>query len=217
MSFPGSPALLKAGIVLLDAESGAVRKVIAFQYNPDSLVRTLVPQGVGPDSGDRLETLRLKGPPVETIKLDAEVDAVDELDRPGSAPGSLEFGVAPLIAALEMIVYPSTGQLLANQSLAAAGTIEIIPSIAPLAVFVWSRNRVVPVRLTEFTVTEEAFDGNLNPIRAKVSLGLRVLSIDDLRSDSFGASLYLGYQRTKESLAGRTTGGLSRLGLKGIG
>ena len=57
---------------------------------------------------------------------------------------------------------------------------------APLTLFVWSKSRIVPVRLTEFSVTEEAFDAELNPIRAKVSLGMRVLSVDDLGFDAQG-------------------------------
>jgi len=43
-----------------------------------------------------------------------------------------------------------------------------------------SAQRVVPVRVTEFSLTEEAFDPQLNPIRAKLSIGLRVLSVEDL-------------------------------------
>ena len=72
---------------------------------------------------------------------------------------------------------------------------------APLTLFVWSRSRVVPVRLTEFSVTEEAFDPGLNPIRAKVSLGMRVLSVDDVGFDQKAGQLYLAYQQQKEQLA----------------
>ena len=88
---------------------------------------------------------------------------------------------------------------------------------APLTLFVWSQNRVVPVRLTEFSVTEEAFDAALNPIRAKVSLGLRVLSVNDLGFDHKGGSLYLGYQQQKERLAALyQSAGLRPLGLGAI-
>ena len=64
------------------------------------------------------------------------------------------------------------------------GTLEIVPAEAPLTLFVWSKNRMLPVRITEFSITEEAFDPALNPIRAKVSLGLRVLSVNDLGFDA---------------------------------
>ena len=88
---------------------------------------------------------------------------------------------------------------------------------APLALFVWSKNRVVPVRITEFSITEEAFDPALNPIRAKVSLGLRVLSIDDLGFAHRGGSLFMSYLRNKEALATRSPAGtLANLGLEGL-
>jgi len=217
-TFPGSPKLLKGGIVLLDPGSGAVVRVIVLQYNPDTLTRTLQVQGVGAESGDRLEALRLKGPPVETIKLDAELDAADQLELPDQNRNATQWGLQPQLAALETIVYPRSGELQAVNVLAAMGTIEIAPAEAPLALFVWSKARIVPVRFTDFSITEEAFDTALNPIRAKVSLGMRVLSVNDLPFGHKGSGLFLTYQQQKERLAALTAGGtLTALGLPGIG
>jgi len=216
-SFPNSPQLIRGGIVLVDPDSGQVKRVIAMQYNPDTLSRTLQPQAVADDGHDRSQALRLKGPPIETIKLDAEIDATDQLEFPDQNPNAVELGIAPQLAALETLLYPASGQLIANNSLQAGGTLEILPLEAPLALFVWSKQRVVPVRITDCSVTEEAFDTKLNPIRAKVSLSMRVLSIDDLGFSSKGGSLYMIYQQNKERLAQRATGGsLSSLGLTGI-
>jgi len=212
-----SPLLIRGGIVLVDPDSGQVKRVIAMQYNPDTLSRSLQPQAVTDDAHDRSQALRLKGPPVETIKLDAEIDATDQLEFPEQNPNAVELGIAPQLAALETLLYPASGQLIANNSLQAGGTLEILPLQAPLALFVWSKQRVVPVRITDCSVTEEAFDTKLNPIRAKVSLSMRVLSIDDLGFSSKGGSLYMVYQQNKERLAQRATGGsLSSLGLTGI-
>ena len=213
-SFPGSPQLLKGGIVLIDPSSGAVRRVIALQYNPDTLSRTLQPQAVK-EGGDRSEALRLKGPAVETIKLEAELDATDQLEFPDQHPNAAQLGVLPQLAALEMLLYPSTSQLQSNQVLAQLGTLEIAPMESSLALFVWSKNRVVQVRLTDFSITEESFDPALNPIRAKVSLGLRVLSVDDLGFSHKGGSIYLAYQKQKEQLAGKSAD--AALGTFGIG
>jgi len=216
-SFPNSPQLIRGGIVLVDPDSGQVKRVIAMQYTPDTLSRTLQPQAVADDGHDRSQALRLKGPPIETIKLDAEIDATDQLEFPDQNPNAVELGIAPQLAALETLLYPASGQLIANNSLQAGGTLEILPLEAPLARFVWSKQRVVPVRITDCSVTEEAFDTKLNPIRAKVSLSMRVLSIDDLGFSSKGGSLYMIYQQNKERLAQRATGGsLSSLGLTGI-
>jgi len=200
-SFPGSPRLLKGAIVLLDPGSGVVQRVISLQYNPDSLTRTLQPQAVK-EGGDRSEALRLTGPPVETLKLDAELDATDQLEFPDQNPNAVQFGIQSQLAALEILVYPRSTQLILNEVLALAGTIEILPMESPLTLFIWSRNRVLPVRLTDFSVTEEAFDTSLNPIRAKVSLGMRVLSVNDLPFDHKGSSLFLSYLQQKEQLAG---------------
>src|SRR5439155_2953751 len=107
----------------------------------------------------------------------------------------------------------SSAQLVATDALADKGTLEIAPTLAPLCLFVWSERRVVPVRLTEFSITEEAFDPNLNPLRAKVSLGMRVLSVADLGFGQKGGGLYLEYQRKKEQAAQRYSGALDALGL----
>jgi hypothetical protein len=209
--------MLKAGIVLVDPANASVLRVIALQYNPETLTRTLQAQSVGADSGPHVDQMRLKGPPIETIKVEAEIDATDALADPGSNAITVQSGIAPQLAALETIIYPTSQQLATADANARAGTLEIAPMDAPLALFVWSKSRVVPVRITDFSVTEEMFDSALNPIRAKVSLGMRVLSIDDLPYASRGGSIYLAYQQHKESLAQAAAGGtLANLGITGI-
>lgn len=216
-TFPNSPRLLKGGIVLIDPTTAAVQRVIALQYNPDTLTRTLQVQGVGQDGGDRSEALRLKGPPVETIKIDTEIDAADQLEQADQNSATVQFGIQPQLAALETIIYPRSSDLLANNRLAQAGTLEIAPMEAPLTLFVWSKTRILPVRLTEFSVTEEAFDPALNPIRAKVSLGMRVLTVNDLGFAHKGGNLFMVYQQQKEQLAAQSVQAtLGALGLAGI-
>jgi hypothetical protein len=212
-TFPRSPRLLKGGIVTLDPSSGAVLRVIALQYNPDSVSRSLQVQGAG-DNGDQSEALRVKGPPVETIKIEIELDAADQLEFPERNATTVQSGLAPQLAALEIIVYPSTTRLEANNGLAGRGTLEVMPMESPLTLFVWSRNRVQPMRLTEMSITEDAFDVGLNPIRAKVSLGMRVLSVTDLGFAHRGGGLYMAFQRQKERLAEQAAyGTLSSFGL----
>jgi hypothetical protein len=213
-TFPGSPRLVKGGIVLIDPSTARVQRIISLQYNPDSLSRTLQVQGAG-ESGNRSEALRLKGPAVETIKLEAEIDATDQLEFPEQNPSAVELGILPQLALLETLVHPTSSQLNSNNQLAQSGALEIVPMESLLALFVWSKNRIVPVRVTDFGVTEEAFDPDLNPIRAKVSLGLRVLSVDDLGFQHKGGSLFLSYLQNKEQLAGTVAAGT--LGVLGIG
>lgn len=216
-SFTNSPRIIRGGIVLIDPESGQVSRVIVMQYNPDTLTRSLQPQSMADEGNNRSQAFRLKGPPIETIKLDAEVDATDQLEFPDQNPNAVQSGIAPQLAALETLLYPTSGQLIANNSLQAMGTLEIAPLIAPLTLFVWSKQRVVPVRITDCSIVEEAFDTQLNPLRAKVSLSMRVLSIDDLGFNSKGGSLFMIYQQNKERLAQAGSGtSLPALGLTGI-
>jgi hypothetical protein len=215
---PISPRLIKGGIVTLDPDTSVIKSVIALQYNPDSLSRTLQIQSLpGGSDGVRVDALRLRGPAVETIKIEAELDATDQLEFPNQFPLAMQYGLHPQLAQLEMLVNPSVETLMADDAMANSGTLEIIPLEQPLTLFVWSKSRVVPVRLTDFSITEEAFDPNLNPIRAKVSLGMRVLNVDDLGFDHPGGRLFMSYLTNKETLASRAASvALTTLGLGGL-
>jgi hypothetical protein len=196
-TFPGSPRLLKGAIVGFDLLN-PLASVIVFQYNPDTLVRTLSPRTSGGD-GAPSEALRLTGAPEESIRVEVEIDATDQLEKGSGVATTL--GVYPQLSALEMLIYPKSLQVIANTILLAAGTIEIIPPSAPLTLFIWGAKRILPVRLTEFTITEEAYDTALNPIRARASLGLRVLSYNDLSITDPAYYMFLAHQVVKETMA----------------
>ena len=192
-----SPRILKGALVGIDILN-PIPKVIAFQYNPDSLTRTLKARASGGD-GARAEAMRLSGAPEEDITLDVEIDATDSLEH-GDAT-AVDMGIYPQLSALEMLLYPASSLVIANTALMATGTIEIVPPVAPFTLFVWGAKRVLPVRITNFSITEEAHDVNLNPIRAKVSLGLRVLSYNDLSLTNPGYYMFLAHQVVKETMA----------------
>jgi hypothetical protein len=216
MSFSSrSPKLIRSGIVLLDPASGRVLRIVQLQYNPDTLTRSLQIKGVGGESSDHTEAMRLKGPPVETIKVEAEIDATDGMAAGDSAATSI--GLHAQLALLETLVYPTSASLRDNNDEARAGSIEIAPMESPLVLFIWSKTRVLPVRITECSITEESFDAALNPIRAKVSFSFRVLTVDDVGFSGKGGSLFMSYLEQKEQLASRAIGGsIGALGLNGI-
>ncbi|CAL78127.1 conserved hypothetical protein; putative signal peptide [Bradyrhizobium sp. ORS 278] len=196
-SSPLAPRILKGALVSVSATS-LIPSVIVFQYNPDTLTRSIKPRAPGGD-GARSEAMRLTGPPEETIKVDIEIDAVDQLERSDGIATSL--GIYPQLSALEMLTYPSSATVIANTVLLAAGTIEIVPADAPLTLFIWGAKRILPVRISDFSITEEAHDQALNPIRAKVGLGLRVLGYNDLSITNPGYYVFMAHQVVKETLS----------------
>lgn len=196
-TFPGSPRLLKGAIVGVDPLN-PLASVVVFQYNPDTMTRRLEPRAVSAE-GDRGEAFRLTGAPKETITLSIEIDATDQLEQ--ASPLATTMGIYPTLAALEMILYPKSAVVIANTILSLIGTIEVIPVEAPMTLFVWGPQRVLPVRLTNLSITEEAHDQLLNPIRAKVELSLTVLSYQDLSVTSPGEALFLVYHIAKEIMA----------------
>ncbi len=198
-TFPRSPRFLKGAIVAVDVFN-PLASVVVFQYNPETLTRSLQPQNS--DNGSNpAEALRLKGAPIETIDAELLIDATDQLEK--RDPDALDMGIYPQLSALETIVFPSSGQVIANAALSLLGTIEIIPPEAPLTLFVWGARRVVPVRIDSLSVTEEAYDQKLNPIRARVSVNLRILTYDDLSITNPGYSIYLANQVLREIMGRR--------------
>ena len=196
-TFPGSPKVNRGSIVTIN-QSTRQQTVIEFQYNPDTLTRRLTAQSAG-DNADKGEVFRLKGPPEEVITLDIEIDGTDGLEVANQT--TVQNGIAPVLAALELLLFPDSKQVQENDRLARKGVIEVVPTESPLTLFTWGQKRSLPVRLTNFSVVEEAFDANLNPIRAKLSLELRVLNYNDLGLKTNGGRRYMTYHKNKEMLA----------------
>jgi len=212
-SSPLSPKILKGGIVLLDPHTSAVQKIIPLQYNPESISRSLTPKRLA--NGEQTDALRLTGPPEETYTLDIDLDATDFLEAKDEQ--AISDGLQSALSILETIIYPKSSDMISNNNLANSGSLEIIPIEGPLILFIWSKNRAMPVQFSTFSVIEEAFDVNLNPIRAKISLAMKVMTVDDMGFDHKGGSLYLAYHQQKEQLASKyKSGSLGALGINEI-
>ncbi len=195
------PKLQKGAIVAIDLQTSK-QTAIVFQYNPEKLTRTIKPGQMEPSGAERQRAmaLRYKGAPEETIDLDIAIDATDQLELGNATAGRL--GIYPQLAALEMLLYPPTPEITDNDALSAKGYTEVASGYeAPFTLFVWGKQRVLPVILTGFTITEELFDGDLNPVQATVKLGMRALSYSDLNPQHKGYKLFLTYQKKKEVLA----------------
>ena len=194
------PRVLKGALVFLESSAPAP-KVIAFQYNPATLTRSLKPLLVGGEAGDRSEAVRIAGAPTETLSVEIEIDATDDLEKGASVATSL--GIQPQLAAMELLIHPKSSYVLAESRQVKEGIIEIAPSLAPRILFVWGERRVLPVKIEGFNITEEEFDASLNPIRATVKLDMRVLTYSDLSPSNPDFNQYLAYQQSLESAAGK--------------
>lgn len=197
-----SPKLLKGALIQFSAAMIIpVPNVILFQYNPELMSRSVGifdPKAAGGDKQDKQPKLvegRLEPyDPEETFSMQLYLNATDALEEPESHPVAVVSGVADRLAALEMMLYPAGEDSLlggalgisVSVSLGAGGAsltggagaaAKVVPRrVVPVALFVWGPGRIVPVRITSFAVEEQQFNFLLYPTRAKVSLGMRVLT-----------------------------------------
>jgi hypothetical protein len=181
-AFPGSPRLLKGALVVFETIAPIPTNLIAFQYNPDQVSRTFQQQqqagGSDPrrNAGDTQNVL----PPTENLRMTVELDAADQLEQ--ANPIAIATGLHPTLAALELLMHPPSTDIILGKILSAVGSARVTPAKAALVLLVWGPLRVVPVRVESVSITEEAFDQLLNPIRAKVELGLRTLTEKELKA-----------------------------------
>lgn len=199
--YPSNIPLKKGSLISIDPTSGTAT-TIPFQYNPETVTRQLSAAGEAEPQGHQYQPVRYPVAPKETISLEVQIDVIDEMDAGDS--DATDLGVTPQLAALELLLYPPSSQVVQYQTALASGSIEIIPSTKPRTLFNWGSDKTLPVQLTSLSITEELFDAGLTPIRAQVSLSLRVLSYSDLFADDEDYSVFMTYQQSLEKLAGRS-------------
>ena len=201
-----SPKLLKGALIEFSERFiGPLPNIIIFQYNPEKMTRTLTvysPPGAGAATGSTGQSARESAPanaqpddPTETFSLPLELDATDDLEV--NDPVAVLTGVGDRLAALEILLYPQEsllGGLLGSISASLGGSSlggganaqpRIQRKTVPIVLFVWGPGRIVPVRLTTFSVEEIAYSPLLYPIQAKVTVGLKVLTATELQSEAF--------------------------------
>ena len=216
---PLRPNLQKGALAVYKTQTPGTRpSVVAFQFNPDTMKRTLAHRtppapAQGASGTAREDVLRVAGPPVETISISVDMHAADQLgepDLPGNASVA-EDGLHPALATLELLMYPPTLTASSIEQQAAAGKVQVSPADLPLVLLVWGKSRVVPVKLTAFAISEEAFDTRLNPIAAKVELTMQVLTYLEFSDSSIGRDAFISYQKSKENLSQKTSPHLPNL------
>lgn len=180
--FPRSPRLLKGALVVFETAIPVPTNLIVFQYNPETMTRSFKPLGGagGDPSQGAGDTQHVPLPPLEMFSMTVELDAADQLET--ANPLARAVGLHPTLAALELLLYPPSTQLILNKALSLLGSSIVSPAEAPMVLLVWGAPRVIPVRVTSVGITEQFFDQILNPIRARVALGLRALTPVELQA-----------------------------------
>ena len=202
-----SPRLAKGALVGIDPNN-PLASVVIFQYNPAQMSRTLTERTGAHQGGSGNEQYTIAGAPHEKITLQIEIDATDQLERGDTVAASM--GIYPQLAALEIIMYPPSADVILNTAMALAGSIVIVPNDPPMTLFIWGVKRVLPVKLASYSVTETMHDPQLNPIQAQVDISLEVLTYSDFGMTHPGYYVSLAHQVVKETMA--TIGTISKAG-----
>lgn len=113
----------------------------------------------------------------QTIGFDIRLDATDGLDAGDMI--TTQFGIAPQIATLELMVYPKDESLLASAVSKLLGqpqgfSFSRSPN-PPMILFIFGRKRVLPVNINSMNITETEFSADLNPVRASIAVNLTVI------------------------------------------
>ncbi len=116
----------------------------------------------------------------ESMSFELRLDATDKLNE--GDPVARRFGIAPQLAALELMLHPKMKTELGESGdLRFTGTFK-----PPLILFIWGRRWVLPVNVDSLSITETEFSPSLQPIRATVAVRLTVI---EGPSDHYKASL----------------------------
>jgi hypothetical protein len=187
--YSGSPALVRGAIVqLIEDVIGIVPNIIPFQYNPETVSRTMTPWNpfeVEQSGRGQIAPTAQPFDPKESITIEVQFNAADQLeDDDGIAK---VVGVADRLAAVEKLLLPSAG-LIGDLIAAVGDLVGAAPPpkrlSVPIALLLFGPGRILPVRVTSYSVEETTFLPSLHPLMAKVSLTLEVLTPDVFRCES---------------------------------
>lgn len=198
-------ALIEYGSDLM----GPIPNVVIFQFNPETLTRTVqVPQRA---SGSARETTQAGDASIERITLTARFSAADELGADKKL--ARLFGVGARLSALEKMVHPSSelitaiGAALGGGGAAAAGGGDARQPIPrqkyPRILLIWGSYRVLPVILESMSIAEQQYDFQLNPVQADVTIAMAVQAGDRSADDDVatGALKYSTMAKEAQAMA----------------
>ncbi|SCL34952.1 hypothetical protein GA0070624_5127 [Micromonospora rhizosphaerae] len=200
--FPGKPRVLRGAFVEFGLSLPPL--FVVFQFNPLQLTRnrsltfaapgttvtatatnqapavpprTLRQFHAGVSDLSELRKQQLVTVQEQTIGFDIRLDATDRLDERDTI--TEQFGIAPQLSTLELMVHPKEESLLGAALGALLGKPEGFSFTRgenpPMVLFIFGRKRVLPVNINSLNITETEFSTDLNPIRATVAVNLTVI------------------------------------------
>lgn len=207
-----SPKFQKGALVQLVESLGIpLPNIVPFQYNPETMKRTLKPWNPlgGGDAGRAINAPAAQPfDPEETISLALELDASDDLGANLAIPKM--FGIADRIAALEKMLLPEQSPLGAAidaaMSLFGGGSEPPKRPQVAVTLLIWGIGRILPVRITNFSVEEKMFSTSLFPTHATITMDLAVVPPDafqclDTLPVKIAKSLYDFHSKSRDALA----------------
>ncbi|MCA9625664.1 MAG: hypothetical protein KC731_41865 [Myxococcales bacterium] len=171
--------MIKGAFIVLESGGlvGFIPRSIPFQYNPETLRRQLTPfVAREQESSSETETTVAPFEPDERITISIVLDASEALERPDENPLTSVIGLSGYLAQLEQLLYPVGQNFVGSGDLLSSGDAPPRRPRAPVLLFSWGASRILPVRLTSFSVDEKSFTPALYAIRAEVSVGMTVVS-----------------------------------------
>ncbi len=196
-------ALIEYGSDLM----GPIPNVVIFQFNPETLTRTVqIP--ARPTSGSSRETSQAGEPAVEKISLKASFSAADEFGD--NKVLARLFGVGTRLAALEKMVYPAERPDRSDRcraggavsSAAGGDACQPIPrETYPRILFIWGPYKILPVVIESMSITEQQYDFLLNPVQAEVTISMAVNAIDKCSDDDIAKGAYWYSSMAKDAQA----------------
>ncbi len=191
-------AVVKGAFIRYDNDQPVV---VVFQFNPESISRTPAHPPLE-SATPTLENPRITpSEPAESMRFDLQIDATDQLAA--GSPLAAAHGILPILSALELLMIPTERPNL--QAMSGDNAYTSPPRSVPLVLFFWGTYRILPVRITNLGIDETRFDTRLNPVRAKVSVSLDVLTPNRLGDNVFGKGVYDYTRGVKQVMAALNT------------
>ena len=182
------PRIMKGAFVELLDPMPPDPVIIPFQFNPETISRTKrVKENPSRSPGGQARAARPESINLgeatqhlvsewESFTLTVRLDAQDAIALGDER--AKEVGISHILSTFEKLITPQPGGQLkdrSSQAESAEGYSYSGQYAIPVALFTWGKRRSIPIHLNSLQVEETLYLPNLYPIRATLSVGVKVL------------------------------------------